>query len=90
MMSDKKIIVKLIKLLLLHKGKLAKLFLSLIVTTLISLVIPILSKDLVDKGFIKSNFTVVRNVLLLLAVIEGLECYIEIYKEKKESNLSIV
>lgn len=87
-MTDKECVQKLFKMILPYKGKLIIILICMIVSSIISMIIPMLSKDIMDKGFINKNVNIVVELSIVMLFCYLLNEFIDIMKEKSRLRLS--
>lgn len=87
-MSDNEAIKRLIALLKHHKKVITVIISYLIISTGLSLCIPLLSKAIMDEGFIGGNKSLLVKMILCSLVIFLISSVINIIKERKRINIS--
>lgn len=87
-MSNKEIIKKLIGHLEAYKKTILFIISFLIISTGINLCIPILSKDIMDKGFIGGNYKLLIELVLLIFIFRIVDAIINITKEKRRIDIA--
>lgn len=87
-MSDRKAVRKLLGLLTAYKAKLAFVLLCLSVSTGINLCQPLLSRSLMDEGFLKGDFRLLAVVASLSAFLYILDALLQVLKEKQRIDIS--
>lgn len=83
-MSNKEAVCKLITLLKEYKKIIASIFCCLLISTGLNLCIPLLSRRIMDDGFIGGNKKLLIEMVLCSMVIYIIIAIIDIIKEKKE------
>lgn len=86
--SDKETIKKLLGLLADYKKTLIIIIISLVFSAVLNLWIPLLSKDIMDQGFIAGNNTRLIELVLISTVFYIANSIIEIYKECKRADIA--
>lgn len=86
-MSDREAVKRLLELLKPHKKSLIIIISCLLVSTLLHLYIPLLSKSIMDDGFIDGNKGLLIKLVCISAMIYGIDSVIEIYKERKRLDI---
>lgn len=87
-MSDLEAIKKLLKLLKRYRKTIAIIICCLLISTGLNLCIPLISKQIMDDGFIGGNKKLLIDSAFLLLVIYGINSMIDIMKEKKRVDIS--
>lgn len=87
-MSDNEAVQRLIALLKDHKRIIAIIVSCLIISTGLSLCIPLLSKAIMDEGFIGGNRSLLVKMILCSLVIYLISSVIDIIKERKRIDIS--
>lgn len=87
-MSNKQAVKKLLGLLTGYKKTIAFIMACLLVSTGLNLCIPILSKHIMDDGFIGRDIRLLIALVLLSTLFYGINCVIDIIKEKKRVDIS--
>lgn len=87
-MTDKECIKKLIKLFNPYKKRLIMIIICMVLSSIISILIPIISKNIMDKGFIEKDILVVTKLSAIMIILYIVSNLIEIIKEKKRLMLS--
>lgn len=82
-MSNKEAVQKLIGLLKGYKKIIAIIVSCLLVSTGLNLCVPLISRRIMDDGFIGGNKSLLIKLVLLSMVIYGVNGLIDIIKEKK-------
>ena len=86
-MSNRDAIKKLLELLSPYKKSLVIIIVCLVTSTLLHLCIPLLSKSIMDDGFIKGNKGLLIKLVFTSGFIYGVNLVIELYKEKKRLDI---
>lgn len=86
-MSNKTAVKMLVKILMEYKKTILAIVFCLLISTFLNLCIPIISKSIMDDGFIGGNRKLLIKLVLISAVIYGVIFFIEIYKERKRVNI---
>lgn len=84
-MSNKEAVCKLITLLKEYKKIIASIFCCLLISTGLNLCIPLLSRRIMDDGFIGGNKKLLIEMVLCSMVIYIIIAIIDIIKEKKKN-----
>ena len=87
-MSNKEAVGKLIGLLKRYKKIIAVIITCLLVSTGLNLCIPLISRQIMDDGFIGGNKSLLIKLVLITLVIYGVNSLIDIIKEKKRVDIS--
>ncbi|MDE7321415.1 MAG: ABC transporter ATP-binding protein/permease [Lachnospiraceae bacterium] len=87
-MNDKDIIRKLVFLLNEYKSKLVLIFFCLLISTGLNLCIPLISKKIMDEGFIGGNKKILLNLILCSFIIYMLISILNLIKEKIRVGIS--
>ena len=82
-MSNKEAVWKLIALLKVYKKALLFIVGSLLISSVINLCMPLLSKQIMDLGFMESNYRLLIKLVLLSMVLYIANLFIDMIKEKK-------
>lgn len=86
-MSNKEAVRRLLGLLKEYKKKLIIIVGCLLFSVLLNLCIPLLSRRIMDEGFIAGNQSILIKLVLLSLVIYAFDSMIELYKEKKRVDI---
>lgn len=87
-MSNKEAIKKLLGLLKVHKKTIIVIIGCLLISTGLNLCLPLISKQIMDAGFIGGNKNLLIKLVLLSMGIYGINSLIDIIKEKKRVDIS--
>lgn len=87
-MSNKEAIRKLLSLLAQYKKILSTIIICLIFSTGLNLCIPLLSKDIMDKGFIAGDKKLLIELVLISAFLYAMNSAVEVFKEYKRIDVS--
>lgn len=87
-MTDKKCIKEMIKLFFPYKKNLVRILLCMVLSSIISSVIPLTSQKIVDLGFIQKDINVVVKLSLILLCLYGITILVDLVKEKSRLKLS--
>lgn len=87
-MSNKEAIKKLLGLLKAHKKTIIVIIGCLLISTGFNLCLPLISKQIMDVGFIGGNKRLLIKLVLLAMGIYGVNSLIDILKEKKRVDIS--
>lgn len=87
-MSNKEAVGKLIGLLKGYKKIIAVIITCLLISTGLNLCIPLISRQIMDDGFIGGNKSILIKLVLITLVIYGVNSLIDIIKEKKRVDIS--
>lgn len=87
-MSNKDVVKKLISLLAEYKKTIYVIFSCLIVSTGLNLCIPLLSKNIMDYGFIGGDKQLLIKLVVISAVLPIANAAIDLVKEKKRTDIS--
>ena len=82
-MSNKQAVRKLLGLLREHKRIIGVIIGCLLISTGLNLCIPLISRQIMDDGFIGGNKSLLIKLVLITLVIYGVNSLIDIIKEKK-------
>jgi ATP-binding cassette subfamily B protein/subfamily B ATP-binding cassette protein MsbA len=86
--SNKEAIRKLLSLLAQYKKILSTIIICLIFSTGLNLCIPLLSKDIMDKGFIAGDKKLLIELVLISAFLYAMNSAVEVFKEYKRIDVS--
>lgn len=87
-MSNKQAVRKLLGLLREHKRIIGVIIGCLLISTGLNLCIPLISRQIMDDGFIGGNKSLLIKLVLITLVIYGVNSLIDIIKEKKRVDIS--
>lgn len=87
-MSNKQAVRKLLELLREHKRIIGVIIGCLLISTGLNLCIPLISRQIMDDGFIGGNKSLLIKLVLITLVIYGVNSLIDIIKEKKRVDIS--
>ncbi|WMC93053.1 ABC transporter ATP-binding protein [Kineothrix sp. MB12-C1] len=87
-MSDKDAVKNLVRLLGDYKKTICIIFACLIVSTGLNLCIPLLSRNIMDYGFIGGNKQLLIQLVVLSAILPVINAVIDLIKEKKRTDIS--
>lgn len=87
-MSNKDAVKKLLSLLAEYKRTIYIIFSCLIVSTGLNLCIPLLSKNIMDLGFIGGDKPLLIKLVVLSAILSIANAFIDLIKEKKRTDIS--
>lgn len=87
-MNDKEAIKKLIGLLATYRKTIMIIIFGLLISTGLNLCIPLISRKIMDEGFIGGDKSLLIQLVLLTMAIYGVNSVIEIIKEKKRVDIS--
>lgn len=87
-MSNKEAIRKLLSLLAQYKKILSTIIICLIFSTGLNLCIPLLSKDIMDKGFIAGDKKLLIELVLISTFLYAMNSAVEVFKEYKRIDVS--
>ena len=87
-MTDRRCVKEMIKLFFPYKKRLVCILLSMILSSIISIVIPIISQNIVDLGFVQKDIDIVVKLSLVLLCLYSINILIDIGKEKSRLKLS--
>lgn len=87
-MNNKESIKKLLGLLKGHRGTIGVIVGCLLISTGLTLCIPLISKQIMDVGFIAGNKSMLIKLVLISMAIFGANSIIEIIKERKRVNIA--
>lgn len=87
-MTDGKCVKEMIKLFFPYKKRLVCILLSMILSSIISIVIPIISQNIVDLGFVQKDINIVVKLSIVLLCLYSINILIDIGKEKNRLKLS--
>lgn len=82
-MSDTRAVKKLLKLITKYKKSVIFIIVCLLLSTCLNLCIPLLSKGIMDLGFIGGDRTLLIELAIISALIYGMNSFIEIIREKE-------
>lgn len=88
-MSDKQAIKKLINLLGPYKKNIMIILLLLLLSTVISMELPLISREIMDNGLIKNNYSVVLKSVLIMFVLIIFDKLLNVFKENCRINIGI-
>ena len=80
---NKDLIKYLLKLLIPYKIDIIVIFFILIICSLFNLILPIFSKNIMDKGFIGGNYGLLIKLVLGMILINIINILLNLFKEKK-------
>ena len=80
-MTDKEAVFRLLKLGKGNTKKIILIILFLIISSLISLVLPLISKNIMDNGFLKHNYDLIVYLAILILVLAIIDNSIDLWKE---------
>lgn len=86
-MNNKLAVKKLLDILKGYKKSIVVILICLILSTLLTLCIPLISKSIMDDGFIGGNRKLLLKLIIISGIVYGVNFAIEIYKEKKRVNI---
>ncbi|MDD3415189.1 MAG: ABC transporter transmembrane domain-containing protein [Lachnospiraceae bacterium] len=87
-MSDKEAISQLFNILRKYNKAICSIIFYLLITTILTFLIPLLSKYIMDDGFIGGRIEVVILLALITLIIYSINSCLDIVKEKKRINIS--
>lgn len=87
-MKDIEVIKKLVSLLKDYKSSIIQMFCCLLIQTLLTLSIPLISKKIMDDGFIGGNHDLLIQLVLITFVLYIIRTFIDLFKEKKRIDIS--
>ena len=87
-MSNKEAVGRLVGLLKGYKKIIAVIIICLLISTGLNLCIPLISRQIMDDGFIGGNKSLLIKLVLITLVIYGVNSLIDIIKEKKRVDIS--
>lgn len=87
-MDNKEAVKKLIGLLSGYKRTIILIVFLLLISTGINLCIPILSKDIMDKGFIDGNMELLLKLVIAIFLLKITDSLLMVVKEKKRINIA--
>lgn len=87
-MNDKDTLKKLIRLFKPHKKNLCIIFLFLLFSTLISSVLPMFNKIIMDNGFMKSDVKVIIITAVIIFLLSTFSSFLDLLKEKQRIRIS--
>lgn len=87
-MTDKECVKEMIKLFFPYKKRLVCILLCMFLSSIISIIIPLISQKIVDLGFIQENINIVVELSLILLFLYGINILVDIIKEKNRLKLS--
>lgn len=87
-MSNKEAVQKLLALLNNHKRAMAVIIGCMLISTGLNLCVPLLSKQIMDEGFLGGNKELLLKLVLCSLLIYLINCILDILKEKKRIDIS--
>ena len=87
-MSNKEAVWKLFVLLKEYKKTLLFIIGSLLISSVLNLCMPLLSKQIMDLGFMEGNYELLIKLVLLSMIIYIVNLFIDVIKEKKRVEIS--
>lgn len=87
-MRDRDVIIRLLKLLKIHTRSIIFIFICLFISAGINIALPLISKEIMDKGFINGDYNLLIILALTSFVLYGFEGVINLIKEKKRIDVS--
>ena len=87
-MSNREAIWKLVNLFKEYKKSLILILGSLLISSVLSLCLPLLSKQIMDYGFVGGNYNLLIKLVLLSTIIYIFNLFLDVIKEKKRIEIS--
>ncbi|MEK5415340.1 hypothetical protein BSK49_09165 [Paenibacillus odorifer] len=87
-MNDKDTLKKLIGLFKPHKKNLCFIFLLLIFSTLISSILPMFNKIIIDEGFMKSDVRIIISTAIYIFLLSMFSSFLDLLKEKRRIKIA--